>query len=152
MVQVQDLPRSRNIFQPSDSASQPLDPTISTRYALHRRRAKASICNTPRCLYPAPAQSAWPAYIDPNAILPGVTRGARGQLAYDPDQLDDKTRQRVLRNRASARLARERLLERRQEERAELLRLTEMNSVLEAQLQAAMRWIEAHQCAPPPQA
>ena len=93
--------------------------------------------------------------IEPNIGIQRIVRGARGQLAYDEDQLDDKTRQRVLRNRASARLARERLLERRQEERAELLRLTEMNSVLEAQLQAAMGWIEAHQRgppAPPPQA
>ena len=90
--------------------------------------------------------------IERNIGIQRVVRGARGQLAYDPDQLDDKTRQRVLRNRASARLARERRLVLRQEELAELLRLTEMNSVLEAQLQAAMRWIEAHQCAPPPQA
>ena len=93
--------------------------------------------------------------IERNIGIQSVVRGARGQLAYDPDQLDDKTRQRVLRNRASARLARERQLVLRQEERAELLRLTEMNSVLEAQLQAAMGWIEAHQRgppAPPPQA
>ena len=82
--------------------------------------------------------------IERNNGIHRVVRGARGQLAYDPDQLDDKTRQRVLRNRASARLARERLLERRQEEQAELPRQLELNAALRERLQSAMRWIEAH--------
>ena len=92
----------------------------------------------------APAQSARGDYVDPDNILKSVTRGARGQLAYDPIQLDDKTRQRVLRNRASARLARERRLLQRREEQAELQRQLELNAALRERLQSAMRWIEAH--------
>ena len=79
-----------------------------------------------------------------------VTRGARGQLAYDAALADDGRRRQLLRNRESARRSRlRRGRERRLAEEA-LARGATENAGLRAELAAALRWIAER--APPPHA
>ena len=71
-----------------------------------------------------------------------VTRGARGQLAYDTQQLDARTAQRLLGNRASAKLSQRRRLERVQKVEAALERCAAENAELRVRLAAALGFIE----------
>ena len=71
-----------------------------------------------------------------------VTRGARGQLAYDMQQLDARTAQRMLGNRASAKLSQRRRLERVQKVEAALERCAAENAELRVRLAAALGLIE----------
>ena len=71
-----------------------------------------------------------------------VTRGARGQLAYDTQQLDARTAQRLLGNRASAKLSQRRRLERVQKVEAALERCAAENALLRVRLAAALGFIE----------
>ena len=71
-----------------------------------------------------------------------VTRGARGQLAYDTQQLDARTAQRMLGNRASAKLSQRRRLERVQKVEAALERCAAENAALRVRLAAALGFIE----------
>ena len=71
-----------------------------------------------------------------------VTRGARGHLAYDTQQLDARTARRMLGNRASAKLSQRRRLERVQKAEAALERCAAENAALRVRLAAALGFIE----------
>ena len=71
-----------------------------------------------------------------------VTRSARGQLAYDTQQLDARTARRLLGNRASAKLSQRRRLERVQKVEAALERCAAENAELRVRLAAALGFIE----------
>ena len=82
------------------------------------------------------------------SMPPLVTRGKRGQLAYDADLLDERTRKRLLANRISAQHARERQLERNQQQHQELEHLKAQNVELRSQLNVVLQIIE--ECCHPP--
>ena len=71
-----------------------------------------------------------------------MTRGLRGQLAYDTQRMDAQTAKRLLGNRASAARAQLRRTKRLQEVEAELERCKAENAELRAQLGLAQRFIE----------
>ena len=71
-----------------------------------------------------------------------VTRGARGQLAYDTQQLDPRTAQRLLGNRASAKLSQRRRFERVQRAEAALERCAAENAQLRVRLAEALGLLE----------
>ena len=73
---------------------------------------------------------------------PPITRGVRGQLAYDTQQMDARTAKRLLENRASAARSQQRRIERMREAEAALERTAEENSALRAQLAMALRFLE----------
>ena len=76
------------------------------------------------------------------ASTPPVTRGARGQLAYDTQQLDAPRARRLQSNRASAARSQRRRAERAREAEAALARSRAENVKLQEQLAAALRIIE----------
>ena len=76
------------------------------------------------------------------ASMPPVRRGARGQLAYDTQQLDARKARRLLGNRASAARSQRRRAERAREAEAALARSRAENVTLQEQLAAALRIIE----------
>ena len=71
-----------------------------------------------------------------------VTRGARGHLAYDTQQLDARTARRLLYNRTSAKLSHWRRLERVQNAESALERCAAENALLRVRLAAALGFIE----------
>ena len=71
-----------------------------------------------------------------------VTRGARGHLAYDTQQLDARTARRLLYNRTSAKLSHWRRLERVQNAESALERCAAENALLRVRLAAARGFIE----------
>ena len=73
---------------------------------------------------------------------PPVTRGKRGQLSYDTQQLDPRKAARLLSNRASAAQSQQRRAERAREAEAALARSRAENVMLQEQLAAALRIIE----------
>ena len=80
---------------------------------------------------------------------PPVTRGARGALAYDTQQVDARTARRLLGNRASAARSRERRNELVKKAEEALARSAAENAELRAQLEEAVRFIEQLGYSPP---
>ena len=80
--------------------------------------------------------------IDPVGPAPPVTRGSRGQLAYDTQRMDAQTAKRLLGNRASAARAQQRRTKRLQEVEAALEQSKVENAALRAQLALAQSFIE----------
>ena len=87
-----------------------------------------------------------------SSTAPPVTRGTRGQLAYDTQQVDARTARRLLGNRASAARSRERRVERVREAEAALAQSEQEKAGLRAQLAVALGFIEQLGHAPPPAA
>ena len=83
------------------------------------------------------------------SAAPPVTRGSRGQLAYDTEQLDERTRRRLLGNRESARRAGERRRERTRCAEEALARCKAENEALRGHLAAALELIGALGLPPP---
>ena len=73
---------------------------------------------------------------------PLVMRGSRGQLAYDTQHVDERTKRRLLGNRQSAARSQRRKTEHAREVEAALERIAADNSALQARLAAALCFIE----------
>ena len=73
---------------------------------------------------------------------PPVMRGSRGQLAYDTQHMDERTKRRLLGNRESAARSQRRKTEHAREVEAALERIAADNSALQARLAAALCFIE----------
>ena len=76
------------------------------------------------------------------ASAPPVTRGTRGQLAYDTQQVDSRTAWLLLYNRARAVRSQQLLSERARGAEAALARSLAEKAALEAQLAEVLRFIE----------
>ena len=119
------------------------------------RNSVASLCNegtsSPVDTSATPSERRVRAGAPSHATPPPVTRGARGQLSYDTQQMDERAAKRLLDNRSSARRARERRLEHVRQAEEALRRCAAENAALRVHLGAALRLIaEMSQPSPSP--
>ena len=131
-------PQSRKTSLASPALS---SPNLASAVARHPKRRHVTSSNAAEvpCLKGSGISDG---EIDPVGPAPPVTRGLRGQLAYDTQRMDAQTAKRLLGNRASAARAQLRRTKRLQEVEAELERCKAENAELRAQLGLAQRFIE----------